>query len=56
MATIDEPVSSSLLREAELLLESYRDRMPEKVYRRALESAYHRRLRSQLGLGPLSLF
>ncbi|HXV64573.1 MAG TPA: hypothetical protein VEK15_28000 [Vicinamibacteria bacterium] len=52
----DEPVRSSLRTEAERSLESYRDRMPEKVYRRALESAYHRRLRSRLGLGPLSLF
>lgn len=43
-------------REAELSLESYRERMPEKVYRAALESGYRRRLRRKLGLPTLSLY
>ncbi len=45
-----------LRREAELSLESYRERMPEKIHRAALESAYRRRLRRKLGLPTLSLY
>lgn len=37
-------------------LASYRDRMPEKVYRSALKSAYRRRLRDRVQLPRLSLF
>jgi hypothetical protein len=37
-------------------LESYRERMPEKIYRAALESGYRRRLRRKLGLPTLSLY
>ncbi len=44
-----------LRREAESSLESYRERMPEKIYHAALESAYRRRLRKKLGLPTLSL-
>lgn len=43
-------------REARLSLESYRERMPEKIYQAALESAYRRRLRRKLGLPTLSLY
>jgi len=45
-----------LRREAESSLESYRDRMPEKIYMAALESGYRRRLRRKLGLPTLSLY
>jgi hypothetical protein len=45
-----------LRRDAESFLESYRERMPEKVYRAAVESSYRRRIRRKLGLPPLSLY
>jgi hypothetical protein len=49
-------VREELRQEAEASLESYRERMPEKIYRAALESAYRRRLRRKLGLPTLSLY
>jgi hypothetical protein len=44
-ASLDAATRDALRREAEASLEPYRERMPEKVYRSALESAYRRRLR-----------
>lgn len=55
-AVLEEGAREELKREAEASLESYRERMPEKVYRAALESAYRRRLRRRLGLPTLSLY
>lgn len=46
----------TLLGKAARSLEAYRDRMPEKVYRSALKSAYRRRLRARAKLPRLSLF
>ena len=46
----------SLRAEAARSLAAYRDRMPEKVYRSALKSAYRRRLRVRAKLPRLSLF
>jgi BirA family biotin operon repressor/biotin-[acetyl-CoA-carboxylase] ligase len=53
---LDEAERSELRRGAESSLESYRERMPEKVYHAALESAYRRRIRRKLGLPTLSLY
>lgn len=53
---LEEPVRTELRREADSSLEAYRERMPEKVYRSARESAYRRRLREKLGLPTLSLY
>lgn len=53
---LGDATREELRREAESSLESYRDRMPEKIYRAALESAYRRRLRRKLGLPTLSLY
>jgi BirA family biotin operon repressor/biotin-[acetyl-CoA-carboxylase] ligase len=55
-AILDEAERFELRREAESSLESYRERMPEKVYHAALESAYRRRIRRKLGLPTLSLY
>ncbi len=55
-AILGEASREALKREAESSLESYRDRMPEKIYRAALESAYRRRFRKKLGLPTLSLY
>lgn len=48
-------VRSELRQQAEAKLVAYRERMPEKVYRAALESAYRRRLRARLDLPALTL-
>jgi len=53
---LGDATREELRREAESSLESYRERMPEKIYRAALESAYRRRLRKRIGLPPLSLY
>lgn len=55
-AVLGDAVREELRREAESSLESYRGRMPEKIYRAALESGYRRRLRRKLGLPTLSLY
>jgi biotin-(acetyl-CoA carboxylase) ligase len=55
-AVLGDAVREELRQEAESSLESYRERMPEKIYRAALESAYRRRLRRKLGLPTLSLY
>jgi BirA family biotin operon repressor/biotin-[acetyl-CoA-carboxylase] ligase len=49
-------VVEELTRDAEASLASYRERMPEKIYRAAVVSAYRRRLRKKLGLPTLSLY
>jgi hypothetical protein len=54
--TMDAAERDSLRADAERCLASYRDRMPEKVYRSALRSAYRRRLRDRAKLPRLSLF
>jgi biotin-[acetyl-CoA-carboxylase] ligase BirA-like protein len=53
---LDEDQRGALRREAESSLESYRERMPEKVYRAAVESSYRRRIRRKLGFPTLSLY
>jgi biotin-(acetyl-CoA carboxylase) ligase len=53
---LGETERGELKREAESSLESYRGRMPEKVYRAALESAYRKRLRKRIGIPTLSLY
>jgi hypothetical protein len=55
-AVVGDSARDELRREAESSLESYRERMPEKIYRAALESGYRRRLRRKLGLPTLSLY
>ncbi len=55
-AVLGDAVREALRREAESSLESYRERMPERIYRAALESGYRRRLRRKLGLPTLSLY
>ena len=55
-AAMGEVARSELRADAERMLSSYRERMPEKVYFAAVESAYHRRLRSRLQLPTLSLY
>jgi hypothetical protein len=55
-AVLGDAVREELRREAESSLESYRERMPEKVYRAALESGYRRRLRKRIGFPTLSLY
>ncbi|HEY7699662.1 MAG TPA: biotin--[acetyl-CoA-carboxylase] ligase [Vicinamibacteria bacterium] len=55
-AVLGEAAREELRREAASSLESYRERMPEKIYRAALESAYRRRLRKKLGLPTVSLY
>jgi len=55
-AVLGDAIREELRREAESSLESYRERMPEKIYRAALESGYRRRLRRKLGLPTLSLY
>ncbi|MGH9388540.1 MAG: hypothetical protein ACRD1Z_02925, partial [Vicinamibacteria bacterium] len=55
-AVLGDAARAELRSEAESSLESYRERMPEKVYRAALESAYRRRLRQKFGLPTLSLY
>jgi hypothetical protein len=55
-AVLGEAVREELRRDAASSLESYRERMPEKIYRAALESAYRRRLRKKLGLPTVSLY
>jgi hypothetical protein len=55
-AVLGDAVREELRREAESSLESYRERMPEKIYRAALESGYRRRLRKKFGLPTLSLY
>ena len=41
---------------AEKSLSSYRARMPEDVYKRALSSAYRKRVRAIFGLRPMSIY
>jgi hypothetical protein len=53
---VGEAVRAKLAREAEISLASYRTRMPDKVYRAALESAYRRRVRKTVDLPTLSLY
>ena len=53
---MDATERGSIQADAARSLASYRDRMPEKVYRSALKSAYRRRLRDRAELPRLSLF
>jgi hypothetical protein len=53
---VEEPLRAELRKQAEDSLREYRERMPEKVYGSALESAYKRRLRQKLELPTLSLY
>jgi transcriptional regulator with XRE-family HTH domain len=53
---VEEPVRAALRKQAASTLEPYRERMPKKVYRSALESAYRRRLRQKLELPVMSLY
>ena len=55
-ALLDDASLGELRRDAVRTLESYRERMPEKVYQAAVESAYRKRLRKKLGLPTLSLY
>ncbi|MGH9321114.1 MAG: hypothetical protein ACRD21_15685 [Vicinamibacteria bacterium] len=55
-AVVGDASREELRKEAASSLECYRDRMPERVYRAALESAYRRRLRKRLDLPTLSLY
>jgi len=59
MAAAEEATESSaraeLLDRAERSLASYRDRMPDKVYRAAVQSAYRKQLRRSLEIPLLSL-
>lgn len=55
-SVVEEPIRAELRKQAASSLSSYRERMPEKVYRSALESAYRRRLRQKLELPTLSLY
>jgi len=55
-AVLGDAARDELRREAESSLESYRERMPEKIHRAALESGYRRRLRKKLDLPTLSLY
>ena len=55
-AVLGDTEQDELRREAESSLDSYRERMPEKIYRAALGSAYRRRLRKRIGLPTLSLY
>jgi BirA family transcriptional regulator, biotin operon repressor / biotin---[acetyl-CoA-carboxylase] ligase len=55
-SVVEEPIRAELRQRAASSLEPYRERMPEKVYRSALESAYRRRLRQKLDLPTLSLY
>jgi biotin-(acetyl-CoA carboxylase) ligase len=55
-SAVSDESRDELHREAEASLEPYRHRMPEKVYRAALESSYKRRLRRKLDLPALSLY
>jgi hypothetical protein len=53
---LGDAARDEMKREAESSLESYRERMPDKIYRAAVESAYRRRLRKRIGLPTLSLY
>jgi hypothetical protein len=53
---LDDAPREELRRDAERTLESYRERMPEKVYQAAVASAFRKRLRKKLGLPTLSLY
>jgi biotin-(acetyl-CoA carboxylase) ligase len=55
-AVLGDAVREELRGDVESSLESYRERMPEKIYRAALESGYRRRLRKRIGLPTLSLY
>jgi biotin-(acetyl-CoA carboxylase) ligase len=55
-SAVSDEAREGLRREAEASLEPYRHRMPEKVYRAALESSYRKRLRRKVGLPLLSLY
>jgi hypothetical protein len=55
-SVVGETLRTSLEQQASSSLEPYRERMPAKVYRAALESAYRRRLRKELRLPVLSLY
>jgi BirA family biotin operon repressor/biotin-[acetyl-CoA-carboxylase] ligase len=55
-AILGDAAREELRREAESSLESYNQRMPQKIYRAAVESAYRRRLRKKIGLPTLSLY
>ncbi len=55
-AVLESAEREELRRQAESSLEPYRERMPEKIHRAAVESAYRRRLRRKLGLPTLSLY
>jgi hypothetical protein len=55
-SSVSEEAREELRREAEASLEPYRQRMPDKVYRAAVESSYRRRLRKKMGLPILSLY
>lgn len=53
---LGEELPEALRAQAASLLESYRERMPPKVYEAALESAFRRRIRAKLELPTLSLY
>jgi biotin-(acetyl-CoA carboxylase) ligase len=53
---VSDGAREELRREADASLGPFRDRMPDKVFRAALESAYRRRLRRRLGIPVVSLY
>jgi hypothetical protein len=53
---LDEAERRHLQNEGELSLARYRSRMPDDVYRSALQSAYLKRVRGRFGIPALSLF
>ena len=55
-SVLAEEEREDMRRRAEESLSSYRERMPEDVYRGALDSAYRKRVRAACGLCPMSLY
>ena len=52
--SIDQDARAAIAREAALELSSFRDRMPESAYQRALDAAGDRLIRARLGLPVLT--
>jgi hypothetical protein len=52
--SLDQDTRAAVGREAELELSSFRDRMPESAYQRALAAASDRLVRARLGLPVLT--
>lgn len=55
-ATLDPDLRARLEAAAARSLESYREKMPDQVYQKAVTSAYRKRLRAAMGLPLLSLY